>query len=625
MVYRWYEPKTVSEFDPAFDVLCTGLIISFYLFLQLNMQAVFLMCSKNFSERQIGVLFLAFGLSQFVCMTPAGYFLDYSNHKIDWVIWSGIMTSLLTVTTALTAQDGGENMGLMILLKIIQGGASAILPPAFNSISLGIVGSTGFTLQVSKNRTMNHIGTALIVALGSLIAYFLFPNIGLLFIVGPLTMIGLYYNMNRIKPNHIDRDAARALIIESPTMTEYEHLETQSQIAGMSYDGGELGSSSESSRSERSYNPPNASLGGGYVPVGTSSSSESSREGRTYDPPGALLKGNISRDATDKHNITKAQEMVQLNKSNSTPHQPTPNENSERSFPSFRLGWGVDQNHDQSQTPRTPLAVLKDPTLVLFTLVVFCFHMANSSVLPLVMQSLAVEDEKNGILLSGTCIFVGQAFMSWFARICGLYSPKWGRKGLIVVALSSLTIRCFSLTVLMTANAQAVTPIESVIIKTLIVSTQLLDSVGAGIFGTMHILVTNDISSRSGRFSLMMGITSSAMCLGATVSGYIGQAIAQDYGYAMAFTWLGGMSLVPLLLYVFLMPETLPDYVRPESRKRRLAAIFKKLNEQRRKIFRRRKKKQRKRAIRLKLDDGEKQEGLVDNSETTGYPTTEFV
>ena len=552
------------------------------------MQAVFLMCSKNFSEKQIGVLFLAFGLSQFLCMTPAGYLLDYSNHKIDWVILSGIITSLLTVTTVLTAHEGGDNIGLMILLKIIQGGASAILPPGFNSVALGIVGSTGFTVQVAKNRTMNHIGTSLIVAFGSLIAYFLYPNIGALFVVSPLTMIGVYYNMVRIKPNHVDRDAARALIIESPTMTEYETLETKntmgSEMIGLSYEGSD------------------------YAGGVTSSSSDSSQDNRSYQPP------NTSPNATVEEQGTRYQEMVQLNQKDSIQNLPQPAESSENGAPSFNFGWGGEQNKGHSHQPRTPLAVLRDPTLVIFTLIIFCFHMANSSVLPLVMQSLAVEDEKSGILLSGVCIVIGQAFMSWFAKICGEYSPKWGRKGLILVGLSSLTIRCFFLTLLMTANNEVSTTMESIIIKSLIVSTQLLDSIGAGILGTMHILVTNDISSRSGRFSLMMGITSSSMCLGATVSGYIGQAIAEDCGYAMAFTWLGGLSVVPLLLYLFFMPETLPDYVRPQNRKRRLVAILKKLNEHRRRIFRRKKKK---RKNTIYLDDSfEKKEVLV-SSETS--------
>ena len=564
------------------------------------MQAVFLLSSKNFSEKQIGILFLVFGLSQFACMTQAGYLLDYSNHKIEWVNYSGITTSILTVVTAVTAQDGGGNMGFMILLKIIQGGASAIISPGFNSVTLGIVGSTGFTVQVAKNRTMLHIGTALIAAVGSLAAYLLYPNIGAVFMVSPLTMIGVYYNMVRIRPDHVDRDAARALIIESPTMTEYEHLETQQSMGShilddSSYEGNEYIADISSNSLDGTYNPP-------------------------------ISNGNNNIMETDEN--MKSQEMVSLENENPPTITSQKRRFTSASLPSFRFGWRGSQSSQESSSapqkprPRTPLAVLLDPTLVLFTLIVFCFHMANSSVLPLVMQSLAVEDEKSGILLSGMCILVGQGFMAWFAKICGEYSPKWGRKGLILAALSSLTVRCLLLTFLMAAADEVVTTTGSIIVKSLIISTQLLDSVGAGIMGTMHILVTNDLSSGSGRFSLMMGITSSAMCLGATVSGYIGQSIAEDYGYAMAFSSLGALSLVPLLLYTFFMPETLPDYERPQNRKKRLVAMLKKLNEQRRRFFRR-KNKQR---VTVKIEgDSDKHEGLVPPSSSTTNPKTESI
>jgi hypothetical protein len=78
------------------------------------------------------------------------------------------------------------------------------------------------------------------------------------------------------------------------------------------------------------------------------------------------------------------------------------------------------------------------------------------------------------------------------------------------------------------------------------------------------------------------------MCLGATVSGYLGQALAQDYGYPFAFTALGLLSLIPFLLYVFFMPETLPEYERtqPKQKRRRLRELLRKLNEQRRRILR---------------------------------------
>jgi MFS family permease len=554
------------------------------------MQAAFLISVKNFTEKQIGVLFLVFGLSQFLVMAPTGYLLDYSNSKINWVLFAGFLGSLLTIVTAVTAAQDGTNMGLMIVWKVLQGAITAILPSGFNSITLGIVGSSGFTYQVSRNRMMNHIGTALIVALGSLIAYFLYPNIGALFVVSPLSAIGLYYHLHRIKPTHVNRDAARCLIIESPTMEEYEHLDDTAEW-DMGAESDEIGStcarsdffSEAPSDTPSMYIPPHE-LSDSLMPPSQIGPRKSERSFVILEP--AIEEDRVS-DHSDhqQHGAASKSDRVR----------------SYSSQPSYNFGWGgrresseVDvaaeaaleagekQEHPLKAMP--PVSVLRDPTLGLFSLIVFFFHLANSSVLPLVMQSLALQDPQGGILLSGLCILVAQSFMAFFAKLCGDYSPKWGRKGLSLVGLASLTVRCFLLTLLLTTQENVESLLSENVTKALILSTQLLDSVGAGIFGTLHILITNDISGGTGRFSLMLGVTTGAMCLGGTVSGYIGQAIAQDYGYPFAFTCLGMMSLIPFFMFVFWMPETLPDYVKPKRRRRRLITMLKKLNEQRRNI-----------------------------------------
>ena len=83
------------------------------------------------------------------------------------------------------------------------------------------------------------------------------------------------------------------------------------------------------------------------------------------------------------------------------------------------------------------------------------------------------------------------------------------------------------------------------------------DGVGAGVFGTMYILVTSDVSAGTGRFSLTLGLTTAAMSIGGTVSGYLGQALAQDHGYQNAFMILGFLACIPAVGYLVFMPETL--------------------------------------------------------------------
>lgn len=476
----------------------------------INMQAAFLIASKQYSEKQAGTLFFVFGMSQFLAQTPAGYLMDYTDRKILWLSLACIATTSLTLVTAGFAQEAGGNLGFMVFVKFLQGAVTAFIPPGLNSITQGIVGSVGMTNQVAKNEMMNHLGTAIIVLCGSLIAYFLYPNIGLLFIVSPVACAGVLYFLNSIRPEDIDHDAARGLKIESATDKAGLGLDTKPS------------SSSMNEQQEGAYKPPAADAedyGDGSAGAGASAPAS----------PGNK-KGNI---------LTK---------------------------PSFNFGFGAASkagDNDPSSaehTADTPLHVLRDPTLLTFLVCCFLFHLSNGTVLPLVMQTLALGEGQSGILLSGMCIIVAQLTMVAAAKICGDFSTRYGRKVLFLIGFFTVPVRCFILYWLTGIRDDDGTAPTWVQLLTL--STQIMDGVGAGTFGTMYILVTSDISGGTGRFSMTLGLTTAAMSIGGTVSGYLGQALAQDIGYREAFAILGFMSTVPCLMYLFCMPETLPDYAR---------------------------------------------------------------
>lgn len=418
----------------------------------INMQSAFLIVAKGYSEKQVGVLFFVFGMSQFLFQAPAGYLYDYTEQKLLWLSTAGVLTSILTIFTAMFASD--DNFALMVIVKFIQGGVTSFIPPGLNSITQGIVGSVGMTSQVSVNEMMNHLGTAILVLSGSVIAYFLYPDIGSLFIVSPIACVVFIYFLNKIKPGDIDHDAARGL---------------KKDVQGDDHSS--------------------------YIPGG------------------------------------------------------------KKSDPSFKLGL-LDPSVDSSGGPRadTPLQILRDPILLLFIVICFLFHTSNGTVLPLVMQTLAIGNGDVGILMSGLCITIAQVVMVFAAKVCGTYSGKYGRKWLFLIGLGIVPIRCAILAGLLTLKGDGD---ATLLWQTVTLSTQILDGVGAGIFGTMYILVTSDISGGTGRFGLTLGLTTAAMSIGGTVSGYIGQAFAEDYGYLEAFWILCIMSTVPAFLYLAFMPETL--------------------------------------------------------------------
>lgn len=446
------------------------------------MQNAFLITSKGYTEKQAGVMFFVFGMSQFLFQTPAGYLMDYSHNKVQWLGIAAIGTTLLTVITAAFASEDGGNLGFMIFLKILQGGMTALIPPGLNSITQGIVGTVGMTTQVSQNEMMNHLGTAIIVLTGSLLAFALYPNIGMLFVVSPIACVGVIYYLSQIRDGDIDHNAARGLVETSKTALKTE--------------------------SSESYSAPS-------------------------------LEGKSGSKEGSPKNLDDT--------------------------PSFALGFGASVSGDNSENGQpkasTPMQVFNDPKLLVFILICFTFHLSNGTVLPLVMQTLAMENGRTGILESGLCVIVAQAFMVLSANICGKYSSIYGRKMLFLIGILSVPIRCGILTLLLSAKEGMYYP--PAWLDILILSTQILDGIGAGFFGTMYVLVTSDISGGTGRFSLTLGLTTAAMSIGGTVSGYLGQALAQDEGYRQAFTILGFMSLIPAVLYFLCMPETLPEMSKP--------------------------------------------------------------
>jgi MFS family permease len=113
----------------------------------INMQSAFLIVSKNYSEKQVGILFFVFGMSQFLFQTPAGYLYDYTHQKLLWLSVAAIATTMLTIATAVFAQEEGGNLWLMVFFKFVQGAVTSFIPPGLNSITQGIVGSVGMTQQ----------------------------------------------------------------------------------------------------------------------------------------------------------------------------------------------------------------------------------------------------------------------------------------------------------------------------------------------------------------------------------------------------------------------------------------------------------------------------------------------
>jgi MFS family permease len=170
------------------------------------------------------------------------------------------------------------------------------------------------------------------------------------------------------------------------------------------------------------------------------------------------------------------------------------------------------------------------------------FHFANAPMLPLVGQKLALANKGEETALMSACIVAAQIVMLPMALLVGAKADAWGRKPIFLAAFAVLPIRG----VLYTLSDD----------WTWLVAVQLLDGVGAGIFGALTPLVLADLMRGTGRYNVSQGTVATAQGIGASLSNTVAGLIVVSAGYSAAFLTLAAVALVALIVFLSAMPET---------------------------------------------------------------------
>jgi MFS family permease len=183
--------------------------------------------------------------------------------------------------------------------------------------------------------------------------------------------------------------------------------------------------------------------------------------------------------------------------------------------------------------------------LLIFAAATVLFHFSNAAMLPLVGQKLALVNRDLGTTLMSVCIIAAQVVMVPVAMVVGRKADVWGRKPIFAAALAVLALRG-------TLYPLSDNPYW-------LVSVQLLDGVGAGIFGALFPLVVADLTRGTGHFNVSQGAIATAAGLGGALSAAVAGFIVVGAGYSAAFLFLAGIAAAGLIGFCAMMPETLPD------------------------------------------------------------------
>ena len=207
---------------------------------------------------------------------------------------------------------------------------------------------------------------------------------------------------------------------------------------------------------------------------------------------------------------------------------------------------GMDHKPGDAHPRPSGFAVLfRDRRLLIFAAAMTAFHLANAAMLPLVGQVLALQNKDVGTALMATCIVAAQIVMVPTAYLAGAKADSWGRKPIFLVGFAFLTVRGFLYT--LSDNPYW------------LVGVQVLDGVGAGIFGALFPLVVQDLTHGTGRFNVSLGALTAMWGVGAALSNIVAGGIVVAAGYDAAFISLGIIAAIGLTLYWLAMPETGPE------------------------------------------------------------------
>ncbi|MGC8603708.1 MAG: MFS transporter, partial [Desulfomonilaceae bacterium] len=187
-------------------------------------------------------------------------------------------------------------------------------------------------------------------------------------------------------------------------------------------------------------------------------------------------------------------------------------------------------------------ALFSDRKILIFAIAVTLFHFANAAMLPLAGQLITRRNEVFASLNMSACIVAAQLIMIPVAFLSGKWGNKWGRKPVFLIGFAILPIR--GLLYILSNN------------PFYIVSVQLLDGIGAGIFGVLSVVVVADLTQGTGRYNLVLGAIATAHSIGASLSNVVSGYIVNAWGFSTGFVFLAAVAALALAIFGLMMPET---------------------------------------------------------------------
>jgi MFS family permease len=204
-------------------------------------------------------------------------------------------------------------------------------------------------------------------------------------------------------------------------------------------------------------------------------------------------------------------------------------------------------DHDAPTPPARArrLSLWKNHNLLTFAGCLFLFQLGNASMLPLAGEELAYRNGTDSSLTISALIIVPQIIVALTAPWAGRQAQSWGRRPLLLIGFSALTIRALLFAV--TTN------------PLLLIGIQLLDGISGSVLGVLTALIIADLTKGTGRFNLAQGFVGTIAGIGASLSTTLFSLVVGNFGGAIGFLSIAAVALSTVFIVWLWMPETKPS------------------------------------------------------------------
>uniref|UniRef100_UPI003AF7594B MFS transporter n=1 Tax=Campylobacter upsaliensis TaxID=28080 RepID=UPI003AF7594B len=187
---------------------------------------------------------------------------------------------------------------------------------------------------------------------------------------------------------------------------------------------------------------------------------------------------------------------------------------------------------------------LGDVRVLFLGVVMFCFHLSNAYMLPLLSQRAhTLEIDSSGAYAAAT-ILIAQCTMIGISLLCMRLLQTKGNPHFSSIYVYLMGIALFGLIV----RGGVAAHFDGILAMIIV---QILDGVGAGIVGVILPLLVAMLMRGSGHINAAFACVMTFGGVGAALSGSLGGYIAQYFGYFYAYLTLAFVAAFGLSIWVF--------------------------------------------------------------------------